>query len=132
MAVCGLGPRLAKPFDGLCSHDGRGLVVGEKTVEADVFVSTLPLSDICALTGFSFPLDYRSVAALYVLLSKPHASKNHWIYFMDGPSVLPNRVCEVKNMCPDSGPEDSTVLCTEITECHAPGLPCNGLREVLF
>ncbi len=116
------GDRVSRAF---VTVDGQ-----PRTVEADVFVSTLPLSDICALTGFSFPLDYRSVAALYVLLSKPHASKNHWIYFMDGPSVLPNRVCEVKNMCPDSGPEDSTVLCTEITECHAPGFQDTAIRQL--
>ena len=97
-------------------------------LEADTFVSTLPLTTLCAMTGFESPLTYRSVAAVYVHLNKPRATPNHWIYCMDGKSMPVNRVCEVKNMWPGCGPENTTVLCAEVTECHTDGFEEAAVR----
>ncbi|MBR3582123.1 MAG: NAD(P)-binding protein [Kiritimatiellae bacterium] len=97
-------------------------------LEADTYVSTLPLTTLCSMTGFESPLTYRSVAAVYVHLNKPRATPNHWIYCMDGKSMPVNRVCEVKNMWPGCGPEDTTVLCAEVTECHTAGFEEAAVR----
>lgn len=99
-------------------------------MEADHFVSTLPLTEICRMTGFESPLQYRSVAAVYVHLKKPRATPNHWIYFMDGKQNVVNRICEVKNMWPGCGPEDTTVLCAEVTEHHHDGFLDNAVRSM--
>ena len=97
-------------------------------LEADTYVSTLPLTTLCAMTGFESPLQYRSVAAVYVHLNKPRATPNHWIYCMDGKTMPVNRVCEVKNMWPGCGPENTTVLCAEVTECHTAGFEEEAVR----
>ena len=95
---------------------------------ADTYISTLPLTEVCRMTGFESPLTYRSVAAVYVHLNKPRATPNHWIYCMDGKSMPVNRVCEVKNMWPGCGPEETTVLCAEVTECHTAGFEEAAVR----
>lgn len=101
-----------------------------RTLEADHFISTLPLTTLCAMTGFDSPLTYRSVAAVYVHVRKPHVTPNHWIYYMDGAQTVVNRLCEVKNMYPDCGPQDTSVVCAEVTECHHPGFQEACIRSL--
>jgi GT2 family glycosyltransferase len=66
------------------------------------------------LLGHPTALGYRAVSAVYVQVNRPRVSPHHWIYFMDGDCVI-NRLCEVKNMDPALGPEDSAVVCCEVT-----------------
>ena len=88
-----------------------------KSLPVDILISTLPLTISGRLLNIDVPLTYRKVDAVYLLLNKPFASDNHWIYFMDG-DVSINRMIEFKNMSPIGKPEDCTVLCAEVTEDH--------------
>ncbi|MDR0994107.1 MAG: NAD(P)-binding protein, partial [Verrucomicrobiota bacterium] len=101
-----------------------------RTMEADFFVSTIPLTTLCAMTGFEAPLAYRSVAAVYALVNKPHTTPNHWIYYMDGREVVVNRLCEVKNMFPKAGPADTSVVCAEVTEWDQVGFLDTCIRNL--
>ncbi|MCF7837811.1 MAG: FAD-dependent oxidoreductase, partial [Candidatus Marinimicrobia bacterium] len=100
-----------------------------RVLEADHFVSTIPLTTLCALTDFASPLTYRGVSAVYVHVNKPQASPNHWIYYMDG-DVAVNRLCEIKNLYPQAGPPDTSVVCAEVTACEEPGYLERAVRQL--
>jgi len=78
-------------------------------------VSTLPLSLTGRLLGYSFPLQYQKVDAVYLLINRPLVSDYHWHYFMDD-DICINRMVEFKNMSPVDTPAGTTVLCAEVTQ----------------
>lgn len=80
----------------------------------DVLISTLPLTVTGRMLGHRYPLSYRKVEAVYLLLDRPLASNNHWVYFADDDIVV-NRLVEFKNMGADSHPAGTTVVCAEVT-----------------
>lgn len=82
--------------------------------EFDEVISTLPLTVTGWMLGYDFPLRYRKVDAVYLLVDRPYVSDNHWVYFMDG-DVSINRLTEFKNLSSTDCPPDKTVLCAEVT-----------------
>jgi protoporphyrinogen oxidase/GT2 family glycosyltransferase len=101
-----------------------------RTLEADHFVSTIPLTTLCYMTGFESPLTYRDVAAVYVHVDKPQTTPNHWIYYMDG-DVAVNRLCEIKNLYPQAGPPETSVVCAEVTGCDRPDFLEKTVRDLV-
>ncbi|HEV8635508.1 MAG TPA: FAD-dependent oxidoreductase [Chloroflexota bacterium] len=102
-------------------HDGSrldGVVVeqdGERRTERfDEVISTLPLPVLGRMLGHQFPLSFRKVDAVYLLVDRPYVSDNHWVYFIDRAAAI-NRMVEFKNMSPVDRPPDQTVLCAEVT-----------------
>jgi len=81
----------------------------------DEVISTLPLTFTGQMLGYDFPLNYRKVDAVYLLVNRPFVSDNHWIYYMDR-DVSINRLTEFKNLSSTDCPPDQTVLCAEVTE----------------
>lgn len=100
-----------------------------RVLEADHFISTIPLTTLCSMTGFESPLTYRGVAAVYVHVAKPQTTPNHWIYYMDG-DVAVNRLCEVKNLYPQAGPPETSVVCAEVTDCDRPDFLEKSIRDL--
>lgn len=100
-----------------------------RLLEADHFVSTIPLTTLCAMTGHEPPLTYRGVSAVYVHVNKPQTTPNHWIYYMDG-DVAVNRLCEVKNLYPQAGPAETSVVCAEVTDCDRPDFLEKSIRDL--
>ena len=110
----------------------RGLEAGEDRINAvlfeqdgqerrkafDVIISTLPLTILGEMLGFDFPLRYRKVDAVYLLIDRPFASDNHWLYFIDRDIAI-NRLVEFKNLSSVDCPADKTVLCAEVTGDYA-------------
>lgn len=89
---------------------------GEKKIfECNGVISTLPLTITGSLFDLDVSLSYGSLAAVYLLLVKPKASNNHWVYFVDE-NICVNRMVEFKQMSAYNTPDDSTVLCAEVTK----------------
>ncbi len=87
------------------------------SAEVDILISTLPLTLTARMLGHQIPLSYRKVDAVYLLLNRPFGSDNHWIYFMDD-DISVNRMVEFKNMSPLDKPEETSVVCAEVTQDH--------------
>lgn len=105
-------------------RDGQPAVL-----EADHIVSTIPLTHLCRMLGHEAPLTYRAVSAVYVHVNKPQTTPNHWIYYMDGDAAV-NRLCEFKNLNPDSGPPETSVVCAEVTDCERPDFQEKAVRDL--
>lgn len=89
----------------------------EYSQPVDQVISTLPLPITGRMLGHAFPMNYRKVDAVYLLVDRPYVSDYHWIYFVDGEIAI-NRMVEFKNMSPVDAPEDKSVLCAEVTQDH--------------
>lgn len=83
-------------------------------IEADIVISTLPLTTTSRLLGIDSSLEYQKVDAVYLLINKPQMTHNHWLYFMDTESVI-NRLVEFKHMSPYDTDPVTTVVCAEVT-----------------
>jgi GT2 family glycosyltransferase/protoporphyrinogen oxidase len=83
----------------------------------DFVVSTLPLSLTCRMLGHKPELSFQKVDAVYLWINRPLVSENHWHYFTDS-DVSVNRLVEFKNMSAVDTPEDTTVICAEVTQYH--------------
>ena len=94
-------------------HDGQ-----QRQEAFDVIVCTLPLTVLGHMLGFDFPLSYRKVEAVYLLIDQSYVSDNHWFYFIDRDMAI-NRLVEFKNLSVVDCPPDSTVLCAEVTDDYA-------------
>ncbi len=120
---------------GLQRKDGRITAVEveqngqRRTVAGDLVISTIPLTELCGMLGHQTALSYRAVSAVYALVKKPQTTPNHWIYYMDG-DVAVNRLCEVKNMDPHIGPEETSVVCAEVTDRDRPDFVEKTIRDL--
>lgn len=109
---------------GLEKTDGRisGVIYqcdGQEHIEkVDSLISTLPLTVTGQLVGHKAELSYRPVHAVYLLLDKPKLSPNHWIYFMDDDIAI-NRLVEFKNLSSVGVPQETTVVCAEVTSLNS-------------
>ncbi len=92
--------------------DGQDL-----NMPVDQVISTLPLPVTGRMLGHNFPMNYRKVDAVYLLVDRPLVSDYHWIYFVDSDIAI-NRMVEFKNMSPVDTPEGQSVLCAEVTQDH--------------
>lgn len=86
----------------------------EKVLECDRLISTIPATILGKMLGHDFNLRFRTVQLVYLNVNKPQVMPYHWVYFGDGDVVI-NRLAEFKNFNPGSGPENTTVLCAEVT-----------------
>jgi protoporphyrinogen oxidase len=95
----------------------------ERTVDADVVLSTLPLPALVDMTTPALPpsvaahaqqLRYRSLKLIYIVLKRALLTDFHWVYLLDEQFRV-NRVSEQKNVSPHMVPDDRTVLCVELS-----------------
>lgn len=98
-------------------------------LRADHIVSTIPLTNLCRMLGYNPPLTYRAVAAVYAHVNKPQTTPNHWIYYMDGDAAV-NRLCEFKNLNPNAGPPETSVVCAEVTDCERPDFQDKAIKDL--
>lgn len=89
----------------------------DQRIPVEHVISTLPLPITARMLGYHFPMNYRKVDAVYLLVNRPFVSDYHWIYFVDQDIAI-NRMVEFKNMSPVGAPEDKTVICAEVTQDH--------------
>ncbi len=96
---------------------------GERTIDCDVLLSTLPLPAFVGITSPPLPqavidhaarLRYRSLKLIYIALKRPRLTDYHWIYLLDEHFRV-NRMSEQKNVSPDMVPADRTILCIELS-----------------
>ncbi len=96
---------------------------GERTIDCDVLLSTLPLPAFVGITSPPLPqavidhaarLRYRSLKLIYIALKRPRLTDYHWIYLRDEHFRV-NRMSEQKNVSPDMVPADRTILCIELS-----------------
>lgn len=83
--------------------------------QCDAVISTLPLTITGKMLGLNIPLGYQKVDAVYLWINKPEAGPYQWVYFIDA-DISINRMVEFKHMSHYDSPEDTTVLCAEVTE----------------
>jgi protoporphyrinogen oxidase/GT2 family glycosyltransferase len=83
----------------------------------DAIISTLPLTITGKMLGHALPLKFQKVDSVYLLINRPFLSDYHWIYFMDEDIAI-NRMVEFKNMSPVDTPDQTSVVCAEVTQEH--------------
>jgi protoporphyrinogen oxidase len=95
----------------------------DKTIECDLLLSTLPLPALVSMMSPALPapvmahaakLRYRSLKLIYIALKRAKMTDYHWVYLLDEQFRV-NRLSEQKNVSPDMVPQDSTVLCIELS-----------------
>jgi protoporphyrinogen oxidase/GT2 family glycosyltransferase len=89
----------------------------EKRDAVDAVISTMPLTLTGRMLGYKVTLNYKKVDSVYLHVNRPLVSDHHWVYFMDE-EVSINRMVEFKNMSPVDTPEDTSVICAEVTQEH--------------
>ena len=88
----------------------------------DYLISSIPLS---ALSRYIFPdaanfshqvdtLQFRHLLLVYLFINRPLALKDQWIFFPERDFVF-SRIFEQKQMNPELGPKDQTVVCCDFT-----------------
>jgi protoporphyrinogen oxidase len=92
----------------------------KKELKADYLVSTVPINILPKLlnappeiVSAAYELKYRSLILVYILVNKPRVMKDCWTFVPD-PSFIFTRISEQKNFSKDLGPENQTVLITEV------------------
>jgi protoporphyrinogen oxidase len=84
-------------------------------LETDFVFSSISVTDLASMTGFSSELKFTSTRFLFMTIDKSTVfGDTPWIYFSDE-STLFNRVYEPKNMSALMSPEGKTSLCFEFT-----------------
>lgn len=92
-------------------YNNKGVL---KTYECDSVISTLPLSSTSKLLGYKNYLSYCQVSSVYFWINKPKVMDYHWVYFIPD-DVIINRLVEFKNLNPINTPNETTVICAEVT-----------------
>lgn len=106
-----------------CTVDGRKM-----KLEFDCLISSIPLVDLAKLVQGVVGNDavdavgrlkFRDVVLVYIFVKKPLILNDQWI-FCPEEEYLFSRIFEQKQMNPDLGPQDRTVLCCDYT-CETGG-----------
>jgi protoporphyrinogen oxidase len=109
------GDRIARV---VFARDGR-----EDAIDCDVVLSTLPLPQLVGMIAPALPRDvadhaarlrYRSLKLIYIALRRPRLTDYHWVYLLDGHFRV-NRLSEQKNVSGEMVPDDTTILCIELS-----------------
>lgn len=96
---------------------------GPRTFDSDVVLGTIPVTTLARLVTPAAPgevleaasrLRHRSMVFVYLILDRPHLTRDHWIYLPEQ-SLITHRLSEFKNFSPDAAPSDKTLVCAEIT-----------------
>jgi protoporphyrinogen oxidase len=112
--------RLGTPVVGLSRRGNRITAVHyrengkELRFECDRVFATIPATTLAGMLGKNLELRYRSIQLVYLNIRRPRVMPYQWVYFGDG-DVAINRMAEFKNFHAQGMPEDSTVLCAEVT-----------------
>jgi len=86
-------------------------------------VSSIPLPELGKLvfgdqepelTKVAASLRFRHLILVYLFIRKPQVSRDHWVFFPER-DFLFSRISEQKQMSPEMGPPDRTVLCCDFT-----------------
>jgi protoporphyrinogen oxidase len=89
----------------------------------DYVISSIPLSSLGTLIfsasdeEFSHTvkrLEFRHVILVYIFLNKPLLLEDQWIFFPEKKFIF-SRIFEQKQMNPELGPPDKTVICCDFT-----------------
>jgi protoporphyrinogen oxidase len=100
------------------SRNGR-----EESIDCDVVLSTLPLPQLVHMIAPALPatvaahaarLRYRSLKLIYIVLNRRQLTDYHWVYLLDEHFRV-NRMSEQKNVSNAMVPDDSTILCIELS-----------------
>jgi protoporphyrinogen oxidase len=92
-------------------------------IEADSFVSTIPMPDLIRALRPKAPanalaaanaLQFRGMIFLFLCIDKESVSDDHWIYFPDGHLIF-NRISEMRNFSAAAAPTGKTSLTVEIS-----------------
>lgn len=103
-----------------CDYDHEG---GSHRLEADLFISTVPLTALAPMLGDAVPDDvHRAVADLkhkaivfcYLKLDRPQLTPDHWVYIPEE-HIAVHRISEFTNFSKECAPEGKTMICAEIT-----------------
>ncbi|HBA82736.1 MAG TPA: hypothetical protein DCZ95_01460 [Verrucomicrobia bacterium] len=98
----------------------------EHILPCDLLISSIPVPEICRLvigetdpelTKVVHALEYRHLVMVYVFIRQPKVLEDQWIFFPERKFIF-SRIFEQKQMNPDLGPIDQTVLCCDFT-CDA-------------
>lgn len=93
------------------------------TVEADEFVSTIPITALARTVRPPAPaevtdsiarLKYASIIFVYVKLAKPSVTPDSWMYLPESRLTI-HRISEFKNFSSHCAPPGKTLVCAEIT-----------------
>jgi protoporphyrinogen oxidase len=96
---------------------------GERTIECDVIVNTIPLPRLleclrpeigAAEKTAIASLRYIGIVFVYLEIDAPTVSPDHWVYLPEKHLTI-HRISEFKNFSDASAPGDKTVVCCEIT-----------------
>jgi len=96
---------------------------GERALDCDLVLSTLPLPALVNMTSPAFPapivahaakLRYRSLKLIYIVLKRDRMTDYHWVYLLDEHFRV-NRLSEQKDVSPEMVPPGRTVLCIELS-----------------
>ncbi len=87
----------------------------------DSVIATIPLSDMCRMTGFDSGLEFRSLRFFNMPMDTENISDNTWQYLSD-PEILGTRLQEPRRRSPYMAPEGRTSVMVEI--------PCNKGDDV--
>jgi len=122
---CGIYPLEIKTDEGRISKikwsDGTSEDIGKD----DVLISTIPKKNFIDIMDSSpdedtsialASLKERSIILVYIIVNRPFVTKDNWIFFPEK-EIAFNRLFEQKNCSPSMCPEDSTLICLEVT-CH--------------
>jgi protoporphyrinogen oxidase len=95
----------------------------EESIDCDVVLSTLPLPQLVAMMSPALPvsvaehaarLRYRSLKLIYIVLNRRQLTDYHWVYLLDEQFRV-NRMSEQKNVSNAMVPDDTTILCIELS-----------------
>ncbi len=99
-------------------HDGAS-----HTIEADLFISTVPLTALAPILGESQPaavtqavadLKHKAIVFCYLKLDRPQVTPDHWVYIPEEHIAI-HRISEFTNFSKECAPEGKTMVCAEIT-----------------
>ncbi|MRI32796.1 amine oxidase [Endozoicomonas sp. OPT23] len=93
----------------------------EHQLNIDSVIATIPLSDMCRMTGYDSGLEFRSLRFFNMPMEKENISDNTWQYLSD-PEILGTRLQEPRRRSPYMAPEGQTSVMIEI--------PCNKGDEI--
>jgi protoporphyrinogen oxidase len=105
------------PVTGAGTDGGRltRVLTGLGPFEADVFLSSIPLTEMAGFLGAGSGLRFTSTRFLFLALSERFGMRGApWIYFSDRRTEF-NRVCSMTRMSERMSPPGGTSLCVEFT-----------------
>ena len=92
-------------------------------VKSDIFISTIPITELILLSGLAVPevireavakLKFRASIYVFLIIDKEKITDDTWLYFPEK-EIIFSRLNEPKNWCKESSPSnDKTSLCCQI------------------